>query len=182
MKYLNKLTFKQKTLKYFHFYDVTIVVTKKVKLIMLDIIQNEKLNNTFSQRILEKNELLFRQGDLVGDGYIINFGEIRLERNNIKIEKLGKGEVFGIFNLFFEKKIRFFSAHAIVNTEVLIIPQKHIMKILDNSDPFVTHIFRNWLNLTGRFMTDLNKEVKLKEKVSKLSKLEELHKKMKMSA
>ena len=105
-----------------------------------------------------------------------------LERNNIKIEKLGKGEVFGIFNLFFENKIRFFSAHAIVNTEVLIIPQKHIKKILDNSDPFVTHIFRNWLNLTGRFMTDLNKEVKLKEKVSKLSKLEELHKKMKMSA
>ena len=31
-------------------------------------------------------------------------------------------------------------------------------------------------------MIDLNKEVKLKEKASKLNKLEELHKKMKMSA
>jgi CRP-like cAMP-binding protein len=149
---------------------------------MIDIIQNEKLNNTFSQRILEKNELLFRQGDLVGDGYIINSGEIMLERNNIKIDTLGKGEVFGIFNLFFENKNRFFSAHALIKTEILIIPQKHIKKILDNSDPFVTHIFRNLLNFTGIFMIDLNKEVNLKEKVSKSGKLQELHKKMKMSA
>ena len=66
---------------------------------MNNFIQNEKLNNTFSKRILEKNELLFRQGDLIGDGYIINSGEIMLERNNIKIEKLEEGEVFGIFNL-----------------------------------------------------------------------------------
>ena len=149
---------------------------------MFDFIQNEKLNNTFSQRILEKNELLFRQGDLVGDGYIINSGEIMLERNNIKIDKLGKGEALGVFNLFFENKNRYFSAHALVETEIFIIPQKHLKKILNNSDPFVTHIFRNWLNLTERFMIDLNKEVKLKEKASKLNKLEELHKKMKMSA
>ncbi len=149
---------------------------------MFDFIQNEKLNNTFSQRILEKNELLFRQGDLVGDGYIINSGEIMLERNNIKIDKLGKGEALGVFNLFFENKNRYFSAHALVETEIFIIPQKHLKKILNNSDPFVTHIFRNWLNLTERFMIDLNKEVKLKEKPSKLNKLEELHKKMKMSA
>ena len=149
---------------------------------MSDIIQNEKLNNTFSQRILEKNELLFRQGDLIGDGYIINSGEIMLERNNIKIDKLGKGEALGVFNLFFENKNRYFSAHALVETEIFIIPQKHLKKILNNSDPFVTHIFRNWLNLTERFMIDLNKEVKLKEKASKLNKLEELHKKMKMSA
>ena len=149
---------------------------------MFDFIQNEKLNNTFSQRILEKNELLFRQGDLVGDGYIINSGEIMLERNNIKIDKLGKGEALGVFNLFFENKNRYFSAHALVETEIFIIPQKHLKKILNNSDPFVTHIFRNWLNLTERFMIDLNKEVKLKEKASKLNKLEKLHKKMKMSA
>ena len=149
---------------------------------MYDFIQNEKLNNTFSQRILEKNELLFRQWDLVGDGYIINSGEIMLERNNIKIDKLGKGEALGVFNLFFENKNRYFSAHALVETEIFIIPQKHLKKILNNSDPFVTHIFRNWLNLTERFMIDLNKEVKLKEKASKLNKLEELHKKMKMSA
>ena len=149
---------------------------------MSDIIQNEKLNNTFSQRVLEKNELLFRQGDLIGDGYIINSGEIMLERNNIKIDKLGKGEALGVFNLFFENKNRYFSAHALVETEIFIIPQKHLKKILNNSDPFVTHIFRNWLNLTERFMIDLNKEVKLKEKASKLNKLEELHKKMKMSA
>ena len=149
---------------------------------MFDIIQNEKLNNTFSQRILEKNELLFRQGDLVGDGYIINSGEIMLERNNIKIDKLGKGEALGVFNLFFENKNRYFSAHALVETEIFIIPQKHLKKILNKSDPFVTHIFRNWLNLTERFMIGLNKEVKLKEKASKLNKLEELNKKMKMSA
>ncbi len=70
-------------------------------------IQNEQLNNTFSKRILEKNELLFRQGDLIGDGYIINSGEIMLERNNIKIEKLGKREAFGIFNLFLKTKYDF---------------------------------------------------------------------------
>ena len=145
-------------------------------------IQNKRLNNIFPQRIFEKKEFLFHQGDLIGDGYIINSGEIMLERNNIKIEKLEKGEALGVFNLFFENKNRYFSAHALVETEIFIIPQKHLKKILNNSDPFVTHIFRNWLNLTERFMIDLNKEVKLKEKASKLNKLEELHKKMKMSA
>jgi len=31
-----------------------------------------------------------------------------LERNNKKIEKLGKGGALGVFNLFFEKKSIFF--------------------------------------------------------------------------
>ncbi len=148
---------------------------------MKNNIQNKKLNNIFPQRIFEKKEFLFHQGDLIGDGYIINSGEIMLERNNIKIEKLEKGEALGVFNLFFENKNRFFSAHALAKTEVFVIPQKHLKTILNNSDPFVTHIFRSWFNLTGRFMVELNKEVELKKKIEKPNKLEELHIKMKMT-
>ena len=70
----------------------------------MEIINKKKLNNIFPQRIFEKKEFLFHQVDLVRDEYIINSGEIMLERNNVKIEKLGIDEAFRVFNLFFENK------------------------------------------------------------------------------
>ena len=65
-----------------------------------------------------------------------------------------------------------FSAYALAKTEVFVIPQKHLKTIINNSDPFVTHIFKSWPNLTGRFMAKLNKEVELIKKIEKPNKLE----------
>ena len=62
------------------------------------------LNKVVSKRLLSKHDVLFREGDTLGEGYIINYGLISLEKNNKKVETLGEGEVLGVFNVFFDNK------------------------------------------------------------------------------
>tara|TARA_B100001059_G_scaffold78646_1_gene76412 strand:+ start:160 stop:429 length:270 start_codon:yes stop_codon:yes gene_type:complete len=80
------------------------------------------LDKRFSSRVLQKRDVLFREGDTLGDGYIINYGQISLERNSKKVEILNQGEVLGVFNVFFDNKVRFFTAIATTKTEVFVIP------------------------------------------------------------
>ena len=135
------------------------------------------LDRNFSSRVLKKRDVLFREGDTLGDGYIINYGEISLERNNKKVEILGQGEVLGVFNVFFDNKVRFFTAIATIPTEVLVIPENYLKKIINKADPFVRHCFRNWLHLTRKFMVELNYENNVKdEKIKTDEELEEFKK------
>ena len=41
----------------------------------------EKLATNFSRRFLKAGDVLFREGDTNGDGYIIETGELELIRN-----------------------------------------------------------------------------------------------------
>ena len=116
------------------------------------------LDKSFSSRVLKKRDVLFREGDTLGDGYIISYGQISLERNNTKVEILNQGEVLGVFNVFFDNKVRFFTAIATNKTEVFVIPEVYLKGIIDKADPFVRHCFRNWLHLTRKFMIELNGE------------------------
>ena len=45
------------------------------------------LDKSFSSRVLQRKDVLFREGDTLGDGYIINYGQISLKRNNNDIVK-----------------------------------------------------------------------------------------------
>ena len=101
------------------------------------------LDKGFSSRVLQKRDVLFREGDTLGDGYIINYGQISLERNNTKVEILNQGEVLGVFNVFFDNKVRFFTAIATIKTEVFVIPEIYLKDIINKVDPFVRHCFRN---------------------------------------
>ena len=116
------------------------------------------LDQSFSSRVLQKRDVLFREGDTLGDGYIISYGQISLERNNTNVEMLEQGEVLGVFNVFFDNKVRFFTAIATIKTEVFVIPEVYLKGIIDKADPFVRHCFRNWLHLTRKFMVELNGE------------------------
>ena len=116
----------------------------------------------------------------MGDGYIINYGEISLERNNKKVEILGQGEVLGVFNVFFDNKVRFFTAIAIIPTEVLVIPENYLKQIINKADPFVRHCFRNWLHLTRKFMVELNYENNVKDEEIKADEELEEFKKVKL--
>ena len=138
------------------------------------------LDRNFSSRVLKKRDVLFREGDTLGDGYIINYGEISLERNNKKVEILGQGEVLGVFNVFFDNKVRFFTAIAIIPTEVLVIPENYLKKIINKADPFVKHCFRNWLHLTRKFMVELNYENNVKDEEIKTDEELEEFKKVKL--
>ncbi|MDA9171200.1 cyclic nucleotide-binding domain-containing protein [Alphaproteobacteria bacterium] len=136
-------------------------------------IKDNNFKKNFLTKNLVKNEILFREDDALGDGYIIDYGEITLKRNNKIVETLGEGEVLGIFNLFFDNNNRFFTATANVKTQVYVIPEQYLRDILNKADPFVKHGFRTWFKLTNKFLVALDKSL---EKDTKQKKQDEADK------
>jgi CRP-like cAMP-binding protein len=142
---------------------------------------NTDLSKMFSSRSLEKNDVLFREGDTLGDAYIIKYGDIELLKNKSKIELVTAGEIVGIFNVFFDNKVRMYTAVAITKGEVFIIPEEYLKALLDKSDPFVKYCFRTFLPLITRYSDQFENKVSNDTKVNKLSEEEEKFKKMKMT-
>ena len=142
---------------------------------------NTDLSKMFSSRILEKNDVLFREGDTLGDAYIIKYGEIELLKNKSKIELVTAGEIVGIFNVFFDNKVRMYTAVAITKGEVFIIPEEYLKALLDKSDPFVKYCFRTFLPLITRYSDQFENKVSNETKVNKSFEEEEKFKKMKMT-
>ena len=139
-----------------------------MKLIFMNSgIKDKNFKENFLTKQLVKNENLFREDDLLGDGYIIDYGEITLKRNNKIVETLGEGEILGIFNLFFENNNRFFTATANVKTQVYIIPEQYLRDILNKADPFVKHGFRTWFKLTSKLLVALDKDFEKQTKQKK---------------
>ena len=143
--------------------------------------ENTDLSKMFSSRTLEKNDVLFREGDTLGDAYIIKFGEIELQKNKSKVELVSAGEIVGIFNVFFDYKIRMFTAVALTKGEVFIVPEKYLQELLNKSDPFLRYCFRTFLPLLNRFSEQFEKKSYDDTKDNKLLEESENFKKMKMT-
>ena len=90
----------------------------------------EKLATNFSRRFLKDGDVLFREGDTNGDGYIIETGELELLRNEgdtkIRTAVLGEGEVLGVWKILFANNERYFAAKATVKTAVIVIREAHL--------------------------------------------------------
>ena len=138
------------------------------------------LSKMFSSRTLEKNDVLYREGDTLGDAYIIKYGEIKLLKHQSQVDFVSAGEVVGIFNVFFDNKVRMFTAIALTKGEVFIIPEKYLKDILDKVDPFVKYCFRTFLPLLNRFSEQFDKNSSNNAQEKKLLE-EENFKKMKMT-
>ena len=110
------------------------------------------LKKVFKVKTLNKDEILFKEGETDGEGYIIETGTISLIKNNIRAEILGPGEVLGVWKVFFKNKGRFFTAVAEEKTNVIILPEKYLEEKVLKADPFIKHCFRSWLVLTRKFM------------------------------
>ena len=143
--------------------------------------ENTDLSKMFSSRSLEKNDVLFREGDTLGDAYIIKYGDIELQKNKSKIELVNAGEIVGIFNVFFDNKVRMYTAIAITKGEVFIIPEEYLKSLLDKSDPFVKYCFRTFLPLLTRYSDQFANKVSNETKSNKSSEEEDKFKKMKMT-
>ena len=95
----------------------------------------EKLATNFSRRFLKAGDVLFREGDTNGDGYIIETGELEWIRNEgdtkIRTAILGEGEVLGVWKILFANNERYFTAKATVKTAVIVIPEAHLKAMLD---------------------------------------------------
>tara|TARA_B110001450_G_scaffold184033_1_gene172089 strand:+ start:422 stop:868 length:447 start_codon:yes stop_codon:yes gene_type:complete len=137
------------------------------------------LSKMFSSRTLEKNEVLFKEGDTLGDAYIIKYGEIKLLKHQSQVDFVSAGEVVGIFNVFFDNKVRMFTAIALTKGEVFIIPEKYLRDILNKVDPFVKYCFRSFLPLLNRFSDQFDKKSSNNAQEKKMLE-EENFKKMKM--
>ncbi|MDC0531243.1 cyclic nucleotide-binding domain-containing protein [Alphaproteobacteria bacterium] len=142
---------------------------------------NTDLSKMFSSRTLEKNDVLFREGDTLGDAYIIKFGEIEIRKHENIVELVTEGEIVGIFNVFFDNKVRMFTAVALTKGEVFIIPEEYLRGLLEKSDPFVRYCFRTFLPLLKRFSEQFDKKDSNQNKKDKAAKEEEKFNKMKMS-
>ena len=141
--------------------------------------ENTDLSKMFSSRTLEKNEVLFKEGDTLGDAYIIKYGEIKLLKHQSQVDFVSAGEVVGIFNVFFDNKVRMFTAIALTKGEVFIIPEKYLRDILNKVDPFVKYCFRSFLPLLNRFSDQFDKKSSNNAQEKKMLE-EENFKKMKM--
>ena len=139
------------------------------------------LSKMFSSRSLEKNDVLFREGDSLGDAYIIKFGEIDLLKYKSKVEVVTAGEIVGIFNILFDNKTRMFTAVALSKCEVYIIPEEYLKALLDKADPFVRYCFRTFLPLLNRFAEQFENKNVSETKINKVTEEEENFKKMKMT-
>ena len=143
--------------------------------------ENTDLSKMFSSRSLEKNDVLFREGDTLGDAYIIKYGELELLKHKSKIDIVTAGEIVGIFNVFFDNKVRMYTAVAITKGEVFIIPEEYLKALLDKSDPFVKYCFRTFLPLLTRYSDQFANKVSNETKSNKSSEEEDKFKKMKMT-
>ena len=116
----------------------------------------EKLATNFSRRFLKDGDVLFREGDTNGDGYIIETGELELLRNEgdtkIRTAVLGEGEVLGVWKILFANNERYFTAKAIVKTAVIFTPEAHLQAMLDQADSYLLRCFRKWLDVSKQYM------------------------------
>ena len=89
------------------------------------------------KRTSPAGDVLFREGDTNGDGYIIETGELELIRNEgdtkIRTAVLGEGEVLGVWKILFANHERYFTAKATIKTAVIVIPETHLQSMLDQA-------------------------------------------------
>ena len=110
------------------------------------------LAKKFSRRFLKAGDVLFREGDTNGDGFIIETGELELTKRHQDIVEraalLNEGEVVGVWKTLFNNDTRFFTATANQDTSVIVIPETHLKLLIDKADPFLLHCFRKWIDVS----------------------------------
>ena len=106
-----------------------------------------QLQQKFSRKSLDKGETLFNEGEIGGQGFIIEVGEISLYKDNKKTAVLGEGEVVGVWKVLLDQEARFFTAKATVKTILFIIPEDHLDSIFKEADPFLKHCFKQWVRI-----------------------------------
>lgn len=96
-------------------------------------------------RVLEPQEVLFRQGELGEAAYLIESGlvEVYSERGDERelIAQLGANEIFGEMALLGDRA-RTASVKALEPTRLLVVSQKHLAERLENADPMTRHLLR----------------------------------------
>ena len=122
----------------------------------LDVNAVEQLKNVLSSMSIEKYQIIYKEGEPVGDGYILSIGKIQLFKNNIdgnltEKQTVNSMQVFGVWNSILGNNVRLFTAKALEKSSVLIIPKATLNKKLATLDPFLKFLFRQAITTNKNF-------------------------------
>lgn len=115
----------------------------------------------FDRKVLVKNEIVFRNGDIGDCAYLIESGKIEIIADSDAGERqlgiIGKGELFGEVALI-DQYPRTATARAMEKTVLIPIQRRIVDNLLRKSDPIVRHLlllvlerFRNKQNPNSAF-------------------------------
>ena len=122
----------------------------------MDLNAVEQLKNVLSSMTFEKDQIIYEEGEPIGDGYILSIGKVRLFKNvgdGKLTEKLtvNSMQVFGVWNSILGNNVRLFTARALEKSSALIIPKATLDKKLSTLDPFLRLLFRQALTNNENF-------------------------------
>jgi CRP-like cAMP-binding protein len=110
----------------------------------------------FTQQSFDGESLIFDEGDKGDSLYLITNGsvEIRKMRDDVQqtLTTLGKGDIFGEMALF-DGRPRAAAAHAVMNTDVLVLSKSDFDVRVTNMDPVISSIVE-YMIMRVRSMTD----------------------------
>tara|TARA_B100000963_G_C22297058_1_gene523973 strand:- start:90 stop:494 length:405 start_codon:yes stop_codon:yes gene_type:complete len=122
----------------------------------MDLNAVEQLKNVLSSMSIEKDQIIYEEGEPVGDGYILSIGKVRLFKSssNGKLtekQTVNSMQVFGVWNSILGNNVRLFTAKALEKSSALIIPKATLDKKLSTLDPFLRLLFRQALSTSENF-------------------------------
>ena len=122
----------------------------------MDLNAVEQLKNVLSSITIEKDQIIYEEGEPVGDGYILSLGKVKLFKNTsdgklAEKQTINSMEVFGVWNSILGNDVRLFTAKALEKSSALIIPKATLDKKLLTLDPFLRLLFRQALTHNENF-------------------------------
>ena len=122
----------------------------------MDLNAVEQLKNVLSSMSFEKDQIIYKEGEPTGDGYILSIGKVRLFKNAgdgklTEKQTVNSMQVFGVWNCILGNNVRLFTARALEKSSALIIPKATLDKKLSTLDPFIRLVFRQALTNNENF-------------------------------
>ena len=112
----------------------------------MDLNAVEQLKTVLSSMTIEKDQIIYEEGEPLGDGYILSIGKMQLFKNSrdgklMEKQTVGSMQVFGVWNSILGNNIRRFTAKALEKSSALIIPKTILDRKLSTLDPFPRLLF-----------------------------------------
>ena len=116
----------------------------------------EQLKNVLSSLTIEKEQIIYEEGEPIGDGYILSLGKVQLFKNTgdrrlAEKQTIISMQFFGVWNSILGKNVRLFPAKAMEKSSALIIPKATLDKKLSTLDPFLRLLFRQAITKAENF-------------------------------
>ena len=116
----------------------------------------EQLKKVLSSTTIEKDQIIYEEGEPLGDGYVLFLGKVQLFKNtrNGKLaerQTINSMQDFGVWNSILGNNVRLFTPKALEKSSALIIPKATLDKKLSTLDPFIRLLFRQALSNSENF-------------------------------